>query len=418
MNIQFGELVVGQPDFMRALNSLLTQHQEQQNDLTDLRRYLTWQVVRQDASLLSSGFRNESQRWYDLLLGTSGASTRAGQCSAHVQSLLGDLLGRYFVSRYFSEDSRQEALTMVEQIKLSFLELLEQSQWLQDPIVREEARNKLFHIRNKIGYPDVWIQFEQVFIEPGRFYENVHAIQTFFTRQDLDRIGQPVDTGRWFMHPTEVNAYYEPTRNEIVFPAAILQFPFFHPHAPAWLNYGSIGAVIGHEITHGFDDQGRQYDASGRLRDWWSVGVSEAFEEQAQCVVDLYDSYEVLPGLHINGQLTLGENLADLGGMHIAYRAYDTVRRNVSASQQKLTDQLMDRYFPSFTEEQLFFVSYAQSWCTKARSAYLELLTATNPHAFAQFRVQGVVSNLPAFAEAFRCRPGQAMYADKPCQVW
>jgi endothelin-converting enzyme/putative endopeptidase len=277
-----------------------------------------------------------------------------------------------------------------------------------DDATRKQAYEKLRAIVNKIGYPDKWRNYDALEVKPGMsFLSSIAAASRFEARRDLDKIGKPLDRGEWQMSPPTVNAYYEPSLNEMVFPAGILQPPFYAKTAHPAVNYGAIGMVIGHELTHGFDDEGRQFDAKGNLRDWWSPTVNGEFEKRAACVKEQYDGYTVLDNVHLNGKLTLGENIADLGGIKLAYAAY--VASRGGKPPQKVG---------SFTDDQLFFLGTAQSWCGKRREALVRMRVVADPHSPPEYRINGPLSNLSEFAKAFQCKPTDKMVRQQQCVVW
>jgi predicted metalloendopeptidase len=277
--------------------------------------------------------------------------------------------------------------------------------WMDAP-TRAAALDKLNRMNDKIGYPDRWRTYD---FEVGPDYTaNAVASDAFELARTLKKVGKPVDRDEWQMTPPTVNAYYDPSLNEMVFPAGILQAPFFDKRFAAAVNYGSTGAVMGHELTHGFDDEGSQFDGSGNLRNWWSESTGKLFKEQTKCVVDQYSSYEAVPGVHLNGALTAGENIADIGGLALAYSAYRNVRKGAN-------DPVTSG---GYTEDQLFFLAYGQSWCEKIRPEVLEMMAKTNPHSPPRFRVNGVVADVPPFAEAFSCKAGSPMRPARACGVW
>jgi putative endopeptidase len=274
---------------------------------------------------------------------------------------------------------------------------------------RGRAEEKLARIANKVGYPARWRSYEG--LEPARdsWFRSVLAAEAFETRRQLSKIGKPVDREEWLMTPPSVNAYYEAAMNEMVFPAGILQPPYFDAAAPDAVNYGAIGAVVGHELTHGFDDEGRQYDADGNLRDWWTPQVAEEFERRAACLVKQYGEYEAAPGAKVDGELTLGENIADLGGARLAFAAH-----------RAAAERAPGRAVAGFTPDQQFFVGFAQSWCTLVREPFARMLAAVDPHSPARHRVDGSLANLPEFAAAFRCAAASPMVRPpgKRCEIW
>jgi endothelin-converting enzyme/putative endopeptidase len=286
---------------------------------------------------------------------------------------------------------------------------LDRLPWMDDA-TRARGREKIATLVDKVGYPDTWRDYAPMRVSKDSYFENVLAAARFDTARQLAKVGKPLDRTEWFMSPPTVNAYYNPGMNEMVFPAGILQPPFFNRDAPEPVNYGAIGMVVGHELTHGFDDQGRKYDAKGNLADWWTPEVAREFDRRAECIVEQYAAYESVPGVKLNGKLTLGENIADLGGLRLAHAAMRAAREGKGAGAE----------VAGFGPEQQFFLGYAQSWCAKYREEALRLQAVTDPHSPARQRVNGPLSNMPEFAAAFRCAEGAPMVrpAEKRCDVW
>ncbi len=326
------------------------------------------------------------------------------------KSALRDDLGRAYVERAFAGDSKKIAQEMIGLVETAFEDNLPELAWMDDT-TRQRAREKARAIRNKIGYPDVWTDYKSLneTLRADTLFENNFAVQKWWTNYSLDKFDKPKDPQEWFMSAPTVNAYYSGTSNEIVFPAGILQPPFFDVRFPAAMNFGGIGMVVGHEITHGFDDNGRKFDPTGQLRTWWEPEVAERFEERAQCVQKQYSAYEVQPELYINGKLTLGENIADLGGIKLAFKAYQAWSKAATVP---------DPVLEGFTSEQLFFVAFAQSWCTLETPESERVRITTDSHSPPRFRVNGSLSHFPAFAEAFSCEPGTPMRVEPACEVW
>jgi putative endopeptidase len=347
---------------------------------------------------------------------TSGAFTGAKElqprwqkCVDETDAALGFALGQTYVRRHFGEEGKKRTSRMVVEIERAMERDIAGLPWM-DEATKVRAREKLAKVFNKVGYPDQWRDYGPLNVSRESFFRNVLAGQRFEVNRQLTKIGKPLDRTEWLMSPPTVNAYYNPSMNEMVFPAGILQPPFFNPAAPDPVNYGAMGMVVGHELTHGFDDEGRQYDAFGNLTDWWSPAVGKEFDRRAACVVEQYSQYEALPGAKLNGKLTLGENIGDLGGLKLAFAAMQASREGKSGG-----DELL-----GFTPEQQFFVGYAQSWCFKGRDEYTRMLVTVDPHSPAKFRVNGPLSNLSEFARAFDCKEGDAMVrpAAARCEVW
>ena len=387
------DLNVLQPAFFKAANTLLTAQ-----PLDAWRSYLRWHLIDRAAPWLSSAFANEDFQFQQLLTGVKEQQPRWRRCVQASDRFLGEALGQAYVVQTFSPEAKRRALEMVHNLEAVMQDRLHRLAWMSDA-TREQALGKLATYGNKIGYPDRWRDYGALKVEPGAFIANVRRATEFDTDRRLAKIGQPVDRGEWGMTPPTVNAYYRGVMNEIVFPAGILQPPFFDPKADDAMNYGGMGAVIGHELTHGFDDEGRKYDAQGNLRDWWTKEDADRFTTQANLVVDQFSSYVAVDSLHVNGRLTLGENLADLNGLRIGYAAFE--RALAARPRPPLLD--------GFTPEQRFFLGWAQIWRGRARDEYARLLVAVDPHSPPRWRVNGPLSNMTEFARAFGCQAGDAM---------
>jgi putative endopeptidase len=323
---------------------------------------------------------------------------------------MGEALGKLYVEQYFTPAAKARALAMVNNLKAALRERLATRDWMSDS-TRKEAYAKLDAFMDKIGYPDKWLNYTPLQVKPGNsYYANMRAVWSFLNKDDVKRIGKPVDRTRWQMTPPTVNAYYDPSMNEIVFPAGILQPPFFDPNADDAVNYGGIGAVIGHEMTHGFDDQGAQYDAKGNLRQWFTDADLKKFQARTKVVADQFDSYTVLDSMHVNGKLTLGENIADLGGLTVAYAAFE----------KSLEGKPRPANIDGFTPEQRFFLAWAQVWRSNTRPELMRLRVNTNPHSPEIWRTNGPLSNMPEFAKAWGCKAGDSMVrsADKQAAIW
>lgn len=331
-------------------------------------------------------------------------------CVGATDEALGFAVGQAYVRRHFGAAGKERTTRLVADIERAMEADLGTLSWMDVP-TRERAREKLARVVNKVGYPDAWRDYGTLRVDRGSFFENVLAAGRFETHRQLAKIGKPVDRGEWLMSPPTVNAYYNPSMNEMVFPAGILQPPFFNREAPETVNYGAIGMVVGHELTHGFDDEGRQYDALGNLRDWWTPAVGAEFDRRAACLVKQYGAYETLPGVRLDGKLTLGENIADLGGIKLAFAAMQAARRAAPGRDGALL---------GFTPEQQFFLGYAQSWCSKYREQEARRRAVVDPHSPPRFRVNGPLSNLPEFARAFSCAEGTPMArpAAERCEIW
>lgn len=399
------QINVGMPEFFEALQAAAVAAPP-----STLRAYLRWRLVDTFAARLPAAFVEADFDFYSARLrGQEQIQARWRRCVDASDAALGELLGKAYVERQFPGESKAIAQDLLSGIEEAFTAELPQLDWMDEP-TRAAATTKLQAILHKIGYPDAWRDYSTIDVEPGDYAGNAARANRFEFHRQMDQVGRPVDDTEWGMTPPTVNAYYNPLVNEMVFPAGILQRPFFHRDFPMSMSFGGIGMVMGHELTHGFDDMGSRFDADGTLRPWWDPAVREAFDGRTECVEELYDGYEIRPGAAVNGRLTLGENIADLGGIkqaHSAYRAWRATRGGDDAS-----------IVEGLTDEQLFFVAFAQTWCLKATPEIeLELLT-TDPHSPPRFRVIGPASNLPAFAEAFECEVGSAMNPVERCEVW
>lgn len=395
---------VATPEFFEALDKTVAA-----TEIAELRTYLRWHTVNAAANLLPDPFVQADFEFYGKTLsGQQEIQPRWKRCVAATEGALGEAVGKLYVEKRFAGDSKEVALTMIRDIEAAFEANLPELAWMDDE-TRKRAVEKAHAIGNKIGYPDKWRDYSTIEIGPGSYVDNALAAVEFEFHRQMNKIAKPVDETEWGMTPQRVNAYYHPLHNEIVFPAGILQPPFFHRDFPAAMSYGAIGAVMGHELTHGFDDQGRKFAPDGQLREWWEPQVAERFEERAQCVRDLYSGYEVLPGVHIQGDLTAGENIADFGGVKQAYEAY----KRWQSRQEELPPPP-----DGLTHDQLFFVAYAQVWCALSTPEVDRLRVTVDPHSPPRFRVIGPMSNNPIFAEAFGCEEGTPMHPKQICEVW
>jgi endothelin-converting enzyme/putative endopeptidase len=393
---------VTEPAFYRELERLL-----QARDLADWKVYLRWHLVRANARFLSSPFVKENFNFYSKYLrGTEQLPPRWKTCVRLVDRTLGEALGQVYVQKVFTPEAKQETLAMTKQIEAEMGDEIRQLPWMS-PQTKQHALEKLHGVVNKIGYPDKWRDYSSVKIEPGDFLGNVHRASTFESRRDLDKIGKPVDRTEWNMTPPTVNAYYDPQMNDINFPAGVLQPPLFDLKIDAAPNYGDTGGTIGHELTHGFDDEGRQFDAHGNLRDWWTKKDAAEFESRVNCIRAQYAQYTVVDEIKINSKLTSGEDVADLGGELLAWLAWKTATRNRHLEPRE-----------GLTPEQRFFVGFAQWVCGSQRPESLRMSAITDPHSPYPYRVNGVVSNMPQFREAFSCKEGQPMVRANSCKVW
>ncbi|HEY1216083.1 MAG TPA: M13 family metallopeptidase [Bryobacteraceae bacterium] len=393
------------PDFFKVLNTTIAT-----TSLDDLKDYLTWHYVSAYAEELSSPFVNEDFDFYGrYLTGAKELQPRWKRCVKLTDQELGEALGKKYVEKYFGQNSKQKTLELVGLIERSMESDINSLTWMSDA-TKQQALEKLKDVTNKIGYPEKWRDYSSVQIVPDNLVEDVTHTREFEEHRELNKIGKPVDRKEWGMTPPTVNAYYSPLQNNINFPAGILQPPFYNNSADMAVNFGAIGVVIGHELTHGFDDQGRQYDGDGNLRDWWTAKDGEEFQKRAQCLVNQYSNFSPVEGVKLNGKLTLGENGADNAGIRLAYMAL----------MQALANGMVDKgQLDGYTPQQRFFLGFAQVWCQNVRPEAARLRAQTDPHAPGEFRVVGVVQNSPEFAKAFGCSAAQPMDAgEKACRVW
>ena len=402
--VEPGDINVQQPEFFKAANAAFVA-----TPVDDWKTYLRWHLVNAAAPELSKDFVNEDFNFKDgVLRGTKQIKPRWKRVVISTDGAIGEALGKLYVADYFPPEAKARALELVNNLKEALSDRIKTLEWMDEP-TKQQALKKLAAFTVKIGYPDKWRDYSLLKIDRGPFVLNAIRAENFEVNRELKKIGKPVDRTEWGMTPPTVNAYYNPNMNEIVFPAGILQPPFFYADADDAINYGGIGAVIGHEMTHGFDDQGRQFDAAGNLRDWWSPESAAKFKERSQAVVQQYSEYEPLPGSHINGELTQGENIADIGGVKLAYAA---LQKALAGKSREKIDGL--------TPEQRFFLSYATIWKAKQRDEDLKLRLNTDPHSPARYRVNGPLSDIPEFAKAFNLPDTCPMVRppDKRVNIW
>ena len=375
--------------------------------MADWKTYLRWHAAHNRAPYLSAAFVKEDFDFFSKhLRGVKELPPRWKRCVRLVDQNLGEALGQVFVAKTFTGDVKGQALAMVKEIEKAMDTDLHQIPWMGDA-TRKKALEKLHAMVNKIGYPDKWRDYSTLRIEPGDFAGNVERAIEFESRRQLAKIGKPVDRKEWFMTPPTVDAYYNPQTNDMNFPAGVLQPPLFDVKLDDAPNYGNTGGTIGHELTHGFDDEGRQFDAKGNLKDWWTKKDADEFIKRATCISDQYSQYTVVDEVKINGKLTLGEDVADLGGLILAYNAW----KNATAG-KKLEP------IDGFTPEQRFFIGFAQWDCGEERPESKRANAINNPHSPEVYRINGVVSNMPEFAKAFSCKAGQPMVRPQACRVW
>ncbi len=393
-------VLVGQPEFYKGLNNLLNI-----TPLEALKNYLIFHVVNDDADYLSHDFVDAKFSFEKLLSGQTQMKERWKRVTSLVDSHLGDNLGQIYVQKYFTASDKERINQLIDNIISTYAERIQQLDWMSDS-TKQKAIVKLHAIVKKVGYPDKWKDYSSVNISKDDVIANLRGISQFEYNRSIAKIGKPVDRTEWQMTPPTINAYYEPTQNNINFPAGILQPPFYFSDGDDAVNYGGIGLVIGHEITHGFDDQGRQYDADGNLKDWWSAEDARKFKERTQNIINQYNGYITADTFHLNGELTEGENIADNGGLALAYAAF---KKTV---QGKSNDKI-----DGFTPDQRFFLSHSQVWRIKTRKERLITMALTNPHSSPMWRVNGPVSNMPAFYDAFHVLPTDPMYRPDSLRV-
>jgi len=396
------KLNVSQPEFMKAVEGVLTTE-----DVAALRGYLRFHVVTAAASTLAHPFEQASFDFFSKTLrGVPAMPPRWKTCTRAVDRSLGEALGQEFVRRTFSPDTKAKTQLMTEQIETAMQHEIENLDWMS-PATKTEALRKLHAIRNKIGYPDKWRDYSPLAVKPDDYYGNVQRSYHFEDARRWAKLGKPVDRDEWGMTPPTVNAYFNPQMNDINFPAGVLQPPLYDPKEDDAPNYGNTGATIGHELTHAFDDEGRQFDSKGNLRDWWTPEDAKGFEDRINCVRDQYAGYVIVDDIHINSKLTSGEDVADIGGTLLAYIAW-----------KKQTEGATLASADGFTPDQRFFVGMAQWACENDRAENLRVSAITNPHSPGFARINGVVSNMPEFQKAFNCKPSQPMVHTPTCRVW
>jgi predicted metalloendopeptidase len=398
------EVNLEQPKFFQQLDQMLVSV-----PLADWKTYLRWHLVDEAAPLLSSKFVNENFDFYGKTLqGTTELRPRWKRCITATDHDLGEALGQKYVEQVFPPEAKAAALQMVHNLMAALRADMETLTWM-GPDTRKQAEAKLDSMTLKIGYPDKWRDYSAYQVTRDSYLENAFRGEAFESRRNLAEIGKPVDRTEWEMTPPTVNAYYNPLMNEIVFPAGILQPPLFDPSADDALNYGAMGSIIGHEMTHGFDDEGSQFDAQGNLRDWWTPEDHKNFEARADCIAKQFDAFAVQGDLHENGKLVEGESIADLGGLTISHLAFENAEAGKTAAP-----------IDGMTPDQRFYLSYAHSWAENSRPERERLLTNTDPHPLPRFRVDGPLSNLPEFAAAYGCQAGDAMVRPEAerCRIW
>jgi putative endopeptidase len=398
---------VNQPEFLKGMSSLV-----ESTDLPTLQAYLRWQLTTStDSTALPKALDDENFAFYGKTLsGQPQQRARWKRCVAATDNALGEALGEVYVATEFPPASKAATVQMVHDIEDAMNREIDTLDWMS-AATKAKAKIKLHGIADKIGYPDHFRDYSKLVVTRGDALGNADRAIMFENLREIDKIGKPVDRGEWGMTPPTVNAYYNPSMNDINFPAGILQPPMYDPSSPDAVNYGHIGGVVGHELTHGFDDEGRKFDATGNLADWWTATDAKKFDQKEQCTIDEYNSFVPVDDVHINGKLTLGENTADNGGLRLAYQAFleDAQRKHIDITKKQAN---------GYTPMQEFFLGHGQNWCGETRPEQLRLQVQTDPHSPRQFRVDGVVRNMPEFGKAFGCKLGAPMMPRNVCRTW
>lgn len=397
-------LVVTQVDYTKSLNKII-----KDTPIDTWKTFLKWGVLNNSSAYLTTEIDNQNFEFYKKTMsGTEKPEEDWKRAVSAVNGSLGEIVGKVYVKKHFSPESKEKMTGLVKNLLKAYAESIKKLDWMSEP-TKKEALKKVDKFMIKIGYPDTWIDYSKVTVDKSDFYGNIERATIFEYQRNLDKLGKPVDRTEWGMTPQTVNAYYNPTMNEIVFPAAILQPPFFDMNADDAVNYGGIGAVIGHEIGHGFDDQGSTFDGEGVMKNWWSPNDLTAFKAKTNALIEQYNSFQVFPDLSVNGTFTLGENIGDLGGLSIAIKAY---KMSLNDKEAPVLD--------GFTGIQRVFIGWGQVWENKSRDEALRQQVATDPHSPAKFRVNGVVRNIPEFYEAFNVQPTDKLYLapDQRVKIW
>ena len=395
-----------EPKFFAEFNALAAD-----TPIEQIRTYLRWHLLHTYAGTsLPESFDKENWNFYSHILnGAEKQQERWKRCTRRVDQEMGEALGQVYAAKYFPPAEKQRALEMALAVEQAMDKDIDALDWMS-AATKVKAKEKLHGVMNKIGYPDRWRDYSTLKIARGEALGNQMRANEFERARDLAKIGKPVDKNEWLMTPPTVNAYYDPQMNNVNFPAGIMQAPFFSGAEDDAANYGDMGAVVGHELTHGFDDEGRQFDKDGNLKDWWTKDDEQKFTERAECTVKQYDAIEAVPGVHLNGKLTLGENLADLGGLRLAWLAWLEKARAAHVDITAANG--------GYTPDQRFWIAYAQGWCTQTRPEQLRTQAQTDPHSPEEYRTNSVLTNLPEFAASFSCKKSAPMVAPKPCRVW
>jgi len=401
----FTQLNVGNPEFFKQINSVL-----ESESLDNLKTYVKWHLLNASAPWLSEPYVDANFKMQQALTGQKEIQARWKRCTNLVDRELGEASGQRYVEVAFPPESKVRMLKMVKALEKSLGEDIQNLSWMSEE-TKKQAAIKLAAINNKIGYPDVWRDYSSVVIKPGDLLGNVQRASEFESKREINKIDKPLDRKEWGMTPPTVNAYYSPSYNEIVFPAGILQPPFFDPKMDDAVNFGGIGLVIGHELTHGFDDQGRKFDPQGNLHDWWTKEDGEEFEKRAACVANEYSNFIAVDDLKLNGKLTLGENTADNGGARVSLMALEHVIADDKSGKES-------REIDGYTPQQRFFLGFGRVWCEKRRPEVARMRVLVDPHSPGKWRVNGVVQNMPEFEKAWSCKAGQPMVSENACHVW
>jgi endothelin-converting enzyme/putative endopeptidase len=401
-----GKVNDAEPKFFAELNKLVAD-----TPLDQIKAYLRWHLLHAYAgTVMPESFDHENWNFYaHTLNGAQKQQERWKRCTSRVDFELGEALGQAYVAKYFPPSEKERTLEMTLAIEQAMDKDIGALEWMS-PETKVKAKEKLHAVMNKIGYPDKWRDYSKLQIVRGDSLGNEMRVHEFEFARDLAKIGKPVDKSEWQMSPPTVNAYYDDQMNNVNFPAGYLQPPFFSGKEDDAANYGDMGSTIGHELTHGFDDEGRQFDKDGNLKDWWTKDDEHKFTERADCMVKQYDAIEAVPGVHLNGKLTLGENLADLGGLWLAWLAWMDKAQVAHLDMKALTD--------GYTPDQRFWIAYAQQWCTQTRPEQLRSQAEGDPHAPDEYRTNTVLTDLPEFAKSFSCKRTAAMVSPTPCRVW
>ncbi len=401
----FTEVNVGNPEFFKQVNSVIDSE-----SLDALKTYLRWHLLDSAAPWLSKPYVDANFKMTQYLTGQTENQLRWKRCVDATDGSLGEALGEKYVELTFGADGKRRMLKMVDALEKSLNDDIQTLPWMSEE-TKKQAKVKLSAIRNKIGYPDKYRDYSSVVIERGDLLGNIARANEFEVRRQLNKIGKPLDRNEWQMTPPEVNAYYDGQYNEIVFPAGILQPPFFDKSMDDAVNFGAIGIVIGHELTHGYDDEGRKFDPQGNLRDWWTKQDGEEFEKRASCIADEYSNFVAVDNVKLNGKLTLGENTADNGGARIALMA---LRKMIAEDKTGKAAERIDGYTP----EQRFFLGFGRVWCDKRRPEWDRLLATIDQHSPGKYRINGVLQNMPEFQQVWGCKAGQPMVSANACRVW